>query len=261
MPCINRVEIRLSASTIRIINSPTWALSQGMAQPPRNWVVQKPPSSSSRVAMAMAKPKCGRASWPHKRGMTRSNNHTTSARLAVAASAVQAVASAPVGPIRPSQRASSQRVNRPRVSLREKSVVRVNSGAAVSRNPATAAMAKPQSISWACQSGPGRGVCGIQTRPPHIATQVRMARPAQIEAARKNGRKPQQNSGACCRRCHGPSRSSGVGESATAASLRCRDRLDWFADQLQRHIDCSRRQVVRLDGRQFKGRAHQRMLQ
>ncbi|MDE1150069.1 MAG: hypothetical protein PW843_26240 [Azospirillaceae bacterium] len=83
-----------------------------------------------------------------------------------------------------SHRATSRASGRPRRGGRP-----VQLGTAVRMNPATAAMTKPNSISWMCQAS-GSSPAGPVSAPDSSATHRASAMAAQDEAARKNGRKP-----------------------------------------------------------------------
>ena len=69
----------------------------------------------------------------------------------------------------------------------------VQFGMAVNRKPATAAMAKPWIISWACQAT-GSIPIGSTTRPDTASSQSTIESAAHSAAPRKNGRNPSWNS-------------------------------------------------------------------
>ena len=66
-------------------------------------------------------------------------------------------------------------------------------GMAVSRKPATAAMAKPCTISWACQAS-GSIAIGSSMRPVSRRSHSSIDSAAHTAAPRKNGRNPSWNS-------------------------------------------------------------------
>ena len=70
----------------------------------------------------------------------------------------------------------------------------VQFGIAVSRKPAIAAPAKPNSISCRCQAK-GAKTLGNVTAPPKVAIQKASAATAQNAAPKKNGRKPPRRKG------------------------------------------------------------------
>jgi hypothetical protein len=65
---------------------------------------------------------------------------------------------------------------------------------AVSRKPAIAAVTKPNSNSWKCQTT-GENAVGRSKVPRGIRIHSTMAKAAQSPAARKKGRKPAERSG------------------------------------------------------------------
>src|SRR5690348_8380427 len=69
----------------------------------------------------------------------------------------------------------------------------VHVGTAVSKNPATAAATKPNSISCACHRASAKPSAGGAAPPASVATNADNAIAAHAAPSKKNGRKPYEN--------------------------------------------------------------------